>query len=158
MDWNYQMNDIAECGRHGTFVSWFEKLALKLTKELISEAEAKENEKNEISDNGGDDDEDGKKKKKRKPKKKKASVDTTSNKLSAMNCIITGIFESMSPEEIAQLVLRHGGKVSTNVTGLVTHMILGESGLLPPYNTPTGKGSKKYREAKKKKTYSNNRR
>jgi len=45
MDWNYQMNDIAECGRHGTFVSWFEKLALKLTKELISEAEAKENEK-----------------------------------------------------------------------------------------------------------------
>jgi len=71
MDWNYQMNDIAECGRHGTFVSWFEKLALKLTKELISEAEAKENEKNEISDNGGDDDEDGKKKKKRKPKKKK---------------------------------------------------------------------------------------
>jgi len=49
-----------------------------------------------------------------------------------MNCIITGIFESMSPEEIAQLVLRHGGKVSTNVTGLVTHMILGESGLLPP--------------------------
>jgi len=72
----------------------------------------------------------------------------TSSKLASINCIITGIF-SVEHELLTALIERHGGTVSQRVTGLTTHMLLGETGNVGMYNTLTGKGSKKYREAKK---------
>lgn len=73
-----------------------------------------------------------------------------SNKLVGLHCMMTGLF-SVSHEALTQTIERHGGMVSQRVSGLTTHMLLGETGRVGMYNTLTGKGSKKYKEASRKK-------
>ncbi|KAJ4462310.1 hypothetical protein PAPYR_918 [Paratrimastix pyriformis] len=65
--------------------------------------------------------------------------------------VITGSFGGGSDAE-KQLIERLGGKVTESIgkTTKLTHMLLGQSGTTM-YGQPTGRGSKKYKEAMKKK-------
>lgn len=69
--------------------------------------------------------------------------------LQGMSCIITGVF-SMTPEQIAALVQKHGAVVQSAGTSTTTHIILGRSGVIGIYNVKTGKQTKKYKDAKAK--------
>lgn len=68
-----------------------------------------------------------------------------------MNFVCTGIY-SAEHEDVEAVLKAHGAQVSATVTGLVTHLLLGETGKVGPYNTLTGKGTKKYKDAMKKKS------
>jgi len=131
--WHGQMKDVLELEEKGTFLKWFEDTI------------------NEMENPKEDNDDDDKETKKEEEEKKSKLPMTTSKRLKNMNCIITGLFDPHKPQDIADYIIRNGGKISQNITGTVTHMILGKPGVIPPYNIKTGKGSKKYREAKKKK-------
>jgi len=133
--WHGQMSDVLQLEPKGNFLKWFEACV----KEMENPTEDNDN------DNDKDDDEEAK-----EDDNKKKLSERTSIRLKKMNCIITGLFDPYEPQEVADYIIRNGGKVSQNVTGTVTHMVLGKPGVIPPYNTKTGKGSKKYREAKKK--------
>lgn len=68
-----------------------------------------------------------------------------------MSCVVVGEF-SQSKESLTAEIEANGGKVLANVTksNPVTHILLGADGVTQ-YGQKTGRGSKKYREAMKKK-------
>jgi len=47
------------------------------------------------------------------------------NCLEGLTFVITGIFESIDREETKSLILKHGGKVTTNVTSMTKYLVAG---------------------------------
>jgi len=47
------------------------------------------------------------------------------NCLEGLTFVITGVFESIDREETKSLILKHGGKVTTNVTRMTNYLVAG---------------------------------
>jgi len=140
--WHGEMHDVAELEDKGNFLKWFENAIKEM--EILEDSDGDQNKETKEPQN------DEEEKEEEQEDQSKLSM-KKSTRLSDMNCIITGLFDPHEPQDIADYIIRNGGKISQNVTGTVTHMVLGKPGEIPPYRIKTGKGSKKYREAKKKK-------
>jgi len=54
-----------------------------------------------------------------------ASNQGRANCLEGLTFVITGVFESIDREETKSLILKHGGKVSTNVTRMTRYLVAG---------------------------------
>ena len=48
------------------------------------------------------------------------------NCLEGLTFVVTGVLDSMEREEASELIKRYGGKVTTNVSGRTSYLVVGE--------------------------------